>query len=160
MSIISYHKSKAGYDTLVFATVVPAQRRISFVRANDIIDALALVGLTDMSKLDHGIVQPATESEVGYSFACHSRAIFHNEGTVANLFAVATQLCAGDGIVYAHSLSERSVDCPENAPIRFFASMQEVEAEIAAKTLNRPVLWMGNGVGWEWPQPAPAEMAA
>jgi hypothetical protein len=155
----SYHKSKAGYDTLVFATVVPAERKIAFIRANDINAALALMGLTEPLQLDHGIVhQPATEGDIGYSVACERRAIFENEGNVANLFALYETLFAGNGIVYAHTGTERSIDCPTSAPIRFFASMQEVEAEIAAKRLLRPMLWRGGAIGWEWPQPAPPEI--
>jgi len=158
---ISHLKAKAKFDTLVFATVVPSRKQINHVAVNDLYGALALVGLTDIRRIDHGVViQPDKEGQLGFSVAVEAMAMYRNGGDVSNVFAVGKQLFAGNGVVYAHSATVRSVDCPNPAPVRFFSSMAEIEAEFAAKTLDAPKAWDGPALAWTWPAKVPESLMA
>jgi hypothetical protein len=155
--IISHHKAKGHYERLRFALVYPRQRRFNFVTADDLYGAMALVGIEPLDDLDHGLVIAATE-EITYGFSAVSKrqAIFTD--AAKELWGIGKRLYAGPGVVYAHTLSERAVDVPDAVPVRFFESVAEIEAEIAGKRLDRPMLWEGAAIKWTWPQPAPAPM--
>jgi hypothetical protein len=160
INLPSHLKAKAKYDVRVFALVQPETRSIAYQPANDIYAALSQLGVNDHLKIDHGIVIPAhNEGELGFSVAVDRRAILTNEGNVIQLWAVDKRLFAGNGIVYAHTLTQKSIDCPP-APIRFFDTMAAVQQEFAAKTLDVPKAWDGANVAWTWPAKAPEVIMA
>ena len=161
ISLPSHHKAKAKYDTRVFAFIRPETRSITFQTSHDLYAALSQLGIVDHLKLDHGIVIRAdNEGDIGYSVAVDRRAILTNEGNPLELWAVDKRLFAGNGIVFAHTLTQKSIDCPQPAPVRFFDSIAAVEAEFAAKTLDAPKAWDGPVLAWQWPAKAPEVIMA
>lgn len=155
MNEISHHKAKGLYESLRFALVNPRERSVRLATASDLYGAMSMVGL-GRERIDHGIAIPATkEGGIGFSVVAGERPLFENEGKVNELFAVGKRLYAGPGVIYAHSATVRALDVPDAVPCRFFTSVDDVEAEIAAKTIDRPMLWEGPAVTWQWPQPAP-----
>ena len=154
-TVPSHHKAKAKYDMRVFAFVQPESRLVDYRKASDIYVALVQLGISDHLKIDHGIVVPAhNEGELGFSVAVDRRAILRNEGNVMDVWAIGKRLFAGPGIVYAHTLTQKSIDCPP-APVRFFDSMEAIEKEFTDKTLEVPRAWDGPVIAWTWPAPAP-----
>lgn len=150
----SHHKAKAKYTARAFAIVTPRERTIRRVVKGDLYDAMEMIGLGRTgSGVDHGIVIKAAPGVIGYSVAADERAIFNSAHR--DLFAVGVRLFAGPAVVYAHTIDERSVDVPEIVPVRFFDSLDAVEAAIAAGTLERPTMWCGPSIAWQWPQPEP-----
>jgi hypothetical protein len=175
MTIISHHKAKGHYDSMRFALVNPEKRTVTEVTASDLNAAIAMAGLDPAVDLDHGMaVRGTRHAPFGFSYVMRDRAIFR-DNAIADLWALGPQLCAGPGVVYAHVYIEDGraekfeeyashalIDMPtkqEGVPLRFFASLAEIEAEIADKRIERPALREGTTITWTWPQPAPELVA-
>jgi hypothetical protein len=155
MGVTSFHKADAGYDTRLFGIVKPRERGVTLVVMHDLFDAYESIGLPrGGAGIDHGPVIDPPWNGIGFSIAVDERTIFSARDH-RDFFALGKRLFAGEAVVYAHTLWEISVDLPHDVPIRYFDSLDAIEAEIAVGTLERPTMWHGDAIAWQWPQPNP-----
>jgi hypothetical protein len=134
-----------------FGLIDPWEQRAAFIHAEDLHNAFFLVGLK-WNQVDHGCLQRFGENVVGYAVYEFG---LHEPPEEQRYFALGRALIAGKAVLYQEKCD---VACdlevmPER--VRWFGSVLEIEAAIAADEIVRPLMAAGGEVLWRWPEPAP-----
>lgn len=111
-------------------------------------DALAAVGLSPRH-VDHGTVRLGVGIVV-YEFGLYVPAARQQ------FFSIGRHLYAGTALLYGVGDAGETVDIAfDPAEVRWYASTDEIERAIAARSIDRPIFAAGGEVLWRWPEPRP-----
>ena len=144
---------------MMFGIIDPERRTYRHqIEAPDVNDALVQAGLTP-GKVDHGVLfRLSTRGGIGYVVYEYGMFV---PAARQHYFAVGDTLIAGRTVLYEFAENGRTIDLHPDWVIapRWFSSVEEIEAAIEAGEVRRPQMAVNGEVLWQWPQPAPPDLA-
>lgn len=144
-----------------FGIINPETHTFDVVDVDTIVKAYALAGL-DPGRTDHGVAADLENKHkvcfVVYEFG------FFIAVKEQHYFEICGRLVAGSALIYECDFYGRTVDLSDEAVAvivapTWFDTVDEVELAIAAGAVLRPRLAINGEVVWEWPNPAPPDIA-
>ena len=133
-----------------FITINPRKRKVEAVSFDNIVQAIASVGLANV---DHGVLARG----LGYCIYEFSLFVPPSEQHYCGL---AGHLIAGPAVLYGFDQAGETVDLrlSEIPDVTFYLGVNDVEAAIDRGEVNRPFMAVNGVELWHWPQPAPEGM--
>ena len=144
-------------------TVDPAAKVVERIQVENAAHAYAPMRLNPFH-LDGGILFPV-EAGGGVAFVVGMFAMYE-PADAQRYFSVGPRLLAGNAVLYQFDGNGQSVDFDastfrnESFVLTWYDTAADVEAAIAAGTIQRPTMTGPEGVIWQWPDPAPPTIAA
>jgi hypothetical protein len=138
-----------------FVVVNPFARKIEAVETETLIDAQTLAGL---GNVDHGVLGRGPHFSIGYVVDEFGLFVPVSE---QKYFGTCGVLIAGTAVFYGFDQAGETVSIrrSEFPDVTFYLGINDVEAAITREEVERPVIAVNGMVIWEWPNPAPADMA-
>ena len=130
-----------------FVIVNPHKRTVAGVDVEGLIDAQALAGL---GNVDHGTLAP------GLGYVVDEFGMF-TPVSEQKYFGLFGHLIAGPAVFYRFDEAGETIDLrrSEFPEVRFYLGINDVEAAIDRREIERPFMAVNGVELWHWPQPAP-----
>ena len=130
-----------------FVVINPRKRTVEAVTFDDVVQAMATVGL---ASVDHGVLGRG----LGYCIYEHSLFVPPSEQHYCGLGG---HLIAGPAVLYGFDHEGETVDLllSQIPDVTFYLGVNDVEAAIYRGEIERPFIAVNGVRHWEWPQPAP-----
>jgi hypothetical protein len=101
--------------------------------------------------VDHGTVAHDADSG-GIAIIVFETGLY-SDPAIIPYFTIGGRLYAGNAVLYGYDAAGETIDLSSIPPIKFYSNKQEIETDIDAGLVTRPMISIGNHVVWRWPDP-------